>query len=125
MNTLLNAERADGFNIGHAENNKTRNDVTIPTGGNNGKRPLPRPNPNWVVIHRNGRLSPTVNGQTRCRLHQISVREFDALPRKRQAAIVAEEYRRGTPLVGNSELTISRTTTEHFGLKKGVKKLIH
>ncbi|PWT80406.1 MAG: hypothetical protein C5B58_11740 [Acidobacteria bacterium] len=99
---------------------KTRSDVTTPAGGSNGKRPLAKPNSNWVVIYRNGRLTPTVNGQTRRRVRQISRRELDALSRKRPAAIVAEEYRRGTPLIRNSELTISRTATEHFnGLKKG------
>jgi hypothetical protein len=70
-----------------------------------------------VIIHRNGRLSPTVGGRTRPQLHQISRREFDALPRKRQAAILGEEYRRGTALVRDSELSVSRTTTEHFNAK--------
>jgi hypothetical protein len=81
---------------------------TIVAGGING---------NWVTIHRNGLLSATVNGQTRTRLRQISRREFDALLRKRQAAIIGEEFRRRMALVRDSALTVSRTTTEHFEAK--------
>jgi hypothetical protein len=98
----------------------TLNDITLSAAngnGNSGNRFFVRRhivNHNWVVIHRDGRLSPTVGGQTRCRVVQITRREFDALPRKRRAALVAEEYRRGAALIRDSELVVTRIIKEHF-----------